>query len=399
MMKNIVYLRSGDLVTISHEMSCLSVQLLTQSVPAMHSTLPNPFTSYFLLTTQKCLEKAAAEDRPLEHYQDDEICYGESVIFVHLLSGKFLSYSKDMEARSTLELVGTFRDCCKFTIRPIFRCQTVVTRRIRNQESVIFSPSELYNREGSISLCIQKNDGRKDTRSHVMMKKNEFSQFLLSRKKSPSIEAAAVTNLQILQLSNIETRKNLYMSVSQTKHRDIVTFEKHINEHESYFDLRPVDMPHSHPMGEPETRINYQSRFYIHSWGHNKYLSINMIGDICLMEAPSQDAEFFIEAYNDDDLKLGSAVRIRHASTQKYLSLSATSSEIEMIKESRLIDTFQLVKVPVEELRLNVFVNDAHDILLKEMTEGRFNYRHKRNIQKVLKELTSFIYGEEVSLT
>ena len=42
-------------MTISHEGSFLSVQLLTQAVPAMHNILENPFTSYFLLSTQKCL--------------------------------------------------------------------------------------------------------------------------------------------------------------------------------------------------------------------------------------------------------------------------------------------------------------------------------------------------------
>lgn len=56
-----------------------------------------------------------------------------------------------------------------------------------------------------------------------------------------------------------------------------------------------------------------------------------------------------------------------------------------MIPHSRLIDTFQFVRVPVEDLRLNVFVNDAHDIILKELNEGILNYRNKRNIQKVLK--------------
>ena len=95
-MKSNVYLHSGDLVTISHEGSFLSVQLLTQSVPAMHLNLSNPFTSYFILSNQKCLEKAAFEEKPLQSYKDDEICYGESVILVHLLSGKYLSYNKDI---------------------------------------------------------------------------------------------------------------------------------------------------------------------------------------------------------------------------------------------------------------------------------------------------------------
>lgn len=193
------------------------------------------------------------------------------------------------------------------------------------------------------------------------------------------------------------------MSVSQTKHRDIVSYEKNINEYGSYFDLRPVETFNvSAEEGMnifPETMIKYNTVFYLHSWSENKYLSVNMIGDICLMENPSEDAQFYIEAYNDDELKLGSAIRIRHANSGKYFSLSSNSAEIQMISESRLIDTFQLVQVPIEQLRLNIFVNDAHGIILRELNEGMLNYRNKRNIQKVLKELISFIYGEEITLT
>lgn len=38
-----------------------------------------------------------------------------------------------------------------------------------------------------------------------------------------------------------------------------------------------------------------------------------------------------------------------------------------MISETRLIDTCFLVDVPLDNLRLNVFVNDAHDILQQEL--------------------------------
>ena len=172
----------------------------------------------------------------------------------------------------------------------------MVTRRIRNEESVIFSPSELYNREGSISLCIQKPDGLRPNRSHVLMKKNEHSNFLISRKNSPSLSSGSVSNIHIYQLSNIETRKNLFMSVSQTKHRDIVSFEKNINEYGSYFDLRPVQSNvdlrliqggDDNLLGVPEQLIEYENPFYFHSWSHHKYLSMNMIGDICLIESPN----------------------------------------------------------------------------------------------------------------
>lgn len=84
-------------------------------------------------------------------------------------------------------------------------------------------------------------------------------------------------------------------------------------------------------------------------------------------------------------MKLGSAIRIRHLNSKKYLSLSSVNAEIQMIPECRLIDTYQLVEVPLPELRLNVFVNDAHGIILRELNEGMLNYRNKRNIQKVLK--------------
>lgn len=79
------------------------------------------------------------------------------------------------------------------------------------------------------------------------------------------------------------------MTVSQIKHRDIVAFEKNINEHGSFFDLRPVNNLENTFLGIPEQSIEYQTHFYIHSWREDKYLSVNMIGDVCLVGSPSED--------------------------------------------------------------------------------------------------------------
>lgn len=40
--------------------------------------------------------------------------------------------------------------------------------------------------------------------------------------------------------------------------------------------------------------------------------------------------------------------------------MSSQASEIQLTHEMKLIDTFMIVKVPIEELRLNVFINDTH---------------------------------------
>lgn len=90
-------------------------------------------------------------------------------------------------------------------------------------------------------MVVFRNEGRKSDQSYVFMKKNESSKFTLSRKNSHNIPANSISNIYIYQLMNIETKKNLYMSVNQSKHKDVIIFEKNINEFGSYFDLRPKD--------------------------------------------------------------------------------------------------------------------------------------------------------------
>lgn len=167
-----VYLRAGDLITISHEGLFLAIESLTQSVPKMKQSVSNSINAIFLLTTQKCIEKSYNEQKPLITYNDDDIYYNEPIILYHLLSGKFLSYSKDIENKASVELVTTFKDNCKFSIKPIFKCQTVITRKIRNQQSVVISPAETYNHEGNIALVVLRNENRKGDQSYVLMKKN-----------------------------------------------------------------------------------------------------------------------------------------------------------------------------------------------------------------------------------
>lgn len=87
-------------------------------------------------------------------------------------------------------------------------------------------------------------------------------------------------------------------------------------------------------------------------------------------------------------------VRIRHVASQKYLSLNAQATEAQIIHEMRLIDTFMIVRVPIEELRLNVFINDTHEIIQQELAEKKLNYSNRESIFRVLKELINFIYGD-----
>lgn len=56
-----------------------------------------------------------------------------------------------------------------------------------------------------------------------------------------------------------------------------------------------------------------------------------------------------------------------------------------MTHDVRLIDTYFIVKVPIEDLRLNVFINDAHDIIQNELSSKTISYRNRKNIFKVLK--------------
>lgn len=53
--------------------------------------------------------------------------------------------------------------------------------------------------------------------------------------------------------------------------------------------------------------------------------------------------------------------------------------------EMRLIDTYLLNRVAMEELRLNVFINDAHKIIKEEIMVKKISYRNRKNIFKVLK--------------
>lgn len=60
-----VYLRTGDLITISYESLFLAIDSLTQSVPTMRESVLNSLNAVFVLTTQKCLEKSLDEQKPL----------------------------------------------------------------------------------------------------------------------------------------------------------------------------------------------------------------------------------------------------------------------------------------------------------------------------------------------
>lgn len=91
-------------------------------------------------------------------------------------------------------------------------------------------------------------------------------------------------------------------------------------------------------------------------------------------------------------------VRIKHVATQKYLSLNTQAAEVQMTHELKLIDTFMIMKMPIEDLRLNVFINNAHEIIQKEMSGKKISYNNRENIFKVLKELINFIYGDQITI-
>ena len=69
---------------------------------------------------------------------------------------------------------------------------------------------------------------------------------------------------------------------------------------------------------------------YLHSWKEDKYLSIDLIGDVCLTEIPTEHSLFLIEPYNSDELADGSIVRLKHVGMQKYLSIEGQQDKIEM---------------------------------------------------------------------
>ena len=98
------------------------------------------------------------------------------------------------------------------------------------------------------------------------------------------------------------------------------------------------------------------------------YLNVDLLGDIGLTQNPIEDSIFIIEPYSyEEDLSDGSIVRIKHWKSNKYISLEEKGGMMEMTSEARLIDTFFLNKVQVNDLRLTIFINDAHKVLKKEL--------------------------------
>lgn len=83
---------------------------------------------------------------------------------------------------------------------------------------------------------------------------------------------------------------------------------------------------------------------------------------------------------------------------QKYLSIEGQHDKIEMKNEARLIDTFFMNKVLIEDLRLTIFINDAHKILTRELSGEKLSYRNKKHIFKILKELVFYIFGDLFTL-
>ena len=135
--KSSVYLKVGDWVTISHDHLYLSIQSLTQSGVVMRDTLANPINSVFILSTPKYLEMEQKEQIDKQKFNQDEVYFGESLILIHLVSGKYLSYSHELDNKSSMQLSSTFKNNCEFAIKPIFKCQTVVSRKIRNEEDIV----------------------------------------------------------------------------------------------------------------------------------------------------------------------------------------------------------------------------------------------------------------------
>ena len=118
-------------MSISSEGLYLSVESLTQSNVIMADHLPNPINSLFILSTPKLLELAHREDKPLDQLSQDEVYFGEALILVHLVSGKYLSYGHEIDNKSSIELVNTLKANCEFAIKPIFKCQTVATKKVK----------------------------------------------------------------------------------------------------------------------------------------------------------------------------------------------------------------------------------------------------------------------------
>lgn len=92
---------------------------------------------------------------------------------------------------------------------------------------------------------------------------------------------------------------------------------------------------------------------------------------------PTNRCLFLFEAYNEECLKNGSIVRIKHQLTQNYLSLEAQNTTIQLRPDARLIDTYFLSLVKTDDVRIIVFINDTHRILVRslEMANRAFSYR------------------------
>lgn len=77
--------------------------------------------------------------------------------------------------------------------------------------------------------------------------------------------------------------------------------------------------------------IKYGVPVFFHSWKEDKYLNIDLIGDICLTENATEDGLFCIEPYNYEELSDGSIVRVKHMKSEKYISLEVQQNKIQMI--------------------------------------------------------------------
>lgn len=63
--------------------------------------------------------------------------YDTPLYLMHLLSGKYLLCG----ARG-IKLTSTKKVACEILLKPIFRCQTAITRKVRINEEVIISPAD-----------------------------------------------------------------------------------------------------------------------------------------------------------------------------------------------------------------------------------------------------------------
>lgn len=102
-----------------------------------------------------------------------------------------------------------------------------MSRKIRNNEDIIISPAEMKNREGNTAVVV-KPDNRNPNTSLVLIKKNEQTAFQFSKiNLSPSaLSKHPVTNIRSYQLTNVETKKHLFMEMRK---KEVIGFERKIN--------------------------------------------------------------------------------------------------------------------------------------------------------------------------